>query len=125
MVGTRSGISTTSSCTKEKTKMRTKDVEEKGLVPESIKHGVRARGMRLSNRTDSKAGGAIVGSSVPRENPSLTTVRKTMIKKSALTITDITGDVSSSSSSGERTDDRTVVSEEVLADMSPLESRMF
>lgn len=45
-----------------------------------------------------------------------------MIKKLALTITDITGDVCSSSFSGERTDDHTIVSEEVLADVSPLES---
>lgn len=42
MVGTRSGISTTVSSKKEKTKMRTKDVKEKGLVPESNKHGVRS-----------------------------------------------------------------------------------
>ena len=45
-----------------------------------------------------------------------------MLKKSALTIANITGDVSSSSSTKDRIDDPIAVAEEVLTDVSPLKS---
>ena len=104
LVGTRSGIGTTGSEKKEKPKMNTKNVAKKwdGLELESNKHGVRVRGMRPSNRTDGQAGGAIARSSVPPVNHSLAATRKAMIKKAALSITDLTGDISSSNACEER-----------------------
>ena len=75
--------------------------------------------MRPSNRADGQVGGVIAGSTIPPVNHSLTATRNAMIKKAALSITDITGEVSSSSASEE-----TVVTaiEETLTSGSPLES---
>lgn len=123
MVGTRSGISTTVSAKKEKTKMKTKNVKKKRYVSGSNKHGVRVRGMRPSDSAaDGKSGGAIAGSSVPPANHSLPTVRKAILEKAALSIANITRDVSSSSSSEERAEDTAVVAEEDHGIVSPLES---
>ena len=122
MVGTRSGISTTTSSEKVKATMKKKNVATRKPGAESNMHGVRVRGLRPSERADGQVGGAIVGSSVPPENPSLSAVRSAMLKKAALSITDITGDVSSSSSSEEGRKDDDAPEEETLTGGSPIES---
>jgi len=122
MVGTRSGINTTIPSKKEKTTMRGKDVKTKKPGQESNKHGVRVRGLRSSESADGQAGGAITGSSIPPVNPSLSAVRKAMLEKSSLSITDITGEVSSSSSSEERREDVVAAEEETITHGSPIES---
>ena len=122
MVGTRSGISTTTPSEKVKATMKKKNVATRKPGAESNMHGVRAWGLRPSERADGQAGGAIAGSSVPPENPSLSAVRSAMLKKVALSITDITGDVSSSSSSDEGRKDDDAPRGETLTGGSPIES---
>jgi len=122
MVGTRSGINTTIPSKEEKNTMKGKDVKKRNPGPESNKHGVRVRGLRPSERADGQAGGAITGSSVPPVNPSLSAARSTMLKKAALSITDITGEASSSSSSEEGRKDKAISEEDLHSGESPIES---
>ena len=120
MVGTRSGISTTTPS--EKAKMKKKHVASKKPGAESNMHGVRVRGLNPSIRADGQAGGANAGLTVPPKNPSLSAARSAILKKAALSIADITGEPSSSSSSSEKGQDIADREEEVRSGESPIES---
>ena len=122
MVGTRSGISTTGSEKKEKSKMKKKNVGRKGTKTESNRHGVRIRGMQPSKRAMGSPKVQLLSRLFPPPNPSFTAVREAMMEKTTLSITDITGNVSSNSSSKERGEANIAIMEEAHTSVSPLES---
>ena len=91
-------------------------------MPEINKHGVQVLGVQPSDGADGKSEDAIVGSSLPPANPSLTAARKAIHEKPALSIADITGDVNSSNSSEDMAEENAAIAEEDPSIVSPLES---